>query len=316
MKHCPLCNSDKIKPNVGINNSFGQKNAISFCNSCELYFFSDMPSHCELNKFYSQTYFDELSIDNIQYKLKSYFSEIRAKSQLAYISSFLAKSTPASVIECGSADGTFLNLFKRQNWQIKGFELSETMRSNAIKKFNIKLDASNFLDFKPAKKVGVIAFPHVLEHLIEPAEYLRHAARNLSEDGLIFLEFPYSPNPSEVDNTTLNNYFGTTHLYDFTEKSTKRLVLESGLELIDITRFKYPTPLCNKKTERLIGDALLTGDVSKLNSKELVLLCLSLAKMVASKNSKKGAFNKVDIGDEWRGRGDNIRVLAKIASNY
>lgn len=309
---CPLCNSENTEFSVGTNTSFGRKNDISFCLDCGLYFFSKMPSVEELHQYYSTMYFQEIVSYRFSYFLKTYFSKIRAISQKKFIEKFLPEDAQKVVIECGSADGTLLSLFRLDNWEVDGFEPNEAMRSKALQRHNLTLKSEDFLITKTTHKASLVAFPHILEHVPDPVLYLKKAGALIGKHGLIFIEFPMSPLPGLVTSDVLNSYFGTTHLYDFTESSTKKLLEKSGLKLVHIQRYKYPTPYCDVDEEKKIGQALLTGSVSDLTVTERLKLSAALMKMHWNRNSEIGGLESFPAGTSWRGRGDNIRVLARV----
>ena len=238
MTQCPLCSSTETIHSVAINDAFKMHNNISYCIKCELYFFSQMMSSLDLEKFYSKEYFTQFEESRLRYWAKSWFSNLRAVSQAKYILNNLnGRVDGGHILECGSADGTLLYQFKKLDWTVRGLEYSESMRSRAKKRFDIDLTPMSVMNLNPDDGLfDVIAFPHVLEHMIDPVAVLSHCSTLLKPHGIIFIEFPFSPYPTEVTKSILVDYLNSTHLYNFRIPSTKQLIYGLKLKIRTIQR--------------------------------------------------------------------------------
>lgn len=110
---CLLCSSSSSSSIVANNSVFGETFNIVLCNDCELYYFEHQPSQGFLKNFYTKKYFSKLEKKRIIYLLKSWFAKMRASSQYTYIQNHTGTAERKSILEIGSADGTFCRSLKK-----------------------------------------------------------------------------------------------------------------------------------------------------------------------------------------------------------
>ncbi len=308
---CPLCGNDAVTKSVAENTIFGSPFDIAYCGECELYFFSTMPSTAFLDIYYAQDYFAEFRENNLKYRLKSLFSAMRARSQFIYISAHTEGTAGKRILEMGSADGTFLSYFKSAGYEVRGLETSEYMTSKAIEKFGISLEHLHITDINPDKHCyDIIALPHVIEHLTDPAGILSHCKSLLAPGGIVFIEAPYSPLPEEASSEELAFYLETTHLYNFRPRSISKLVAESGLEMKTLDRFFYPVPDIFRSSGKSVGHTLMCGSFADGNYLNAAPLTATIAAMLKKHLSKSNPLMHISFLSPWRGLGDSLRVVA------
>jgi len=311
MDDCLLCTSSSSSRITAKNSVFGETFKIALCDECELYYFAKQPSKEFLDNFYTKKYFSQLEKKKVISLLKSRFAKMRASSQYIHIQNHMGTVEGKSILEIGSADGTFLSLFKKNGWNIKGLELSDYMIKRAREKYNIVLEKTHILDVNPeVSSFNVIALSHVLEHMPDPITTLTHCKKLLSPAGLIFIELPYSPLPGETIPEKLSEYLDTTHLFNFRPKSMTKLITKSGLELISIDRFFYTFPAVFKKSSEFVGKTLMTGQLYSVNPVNLLALFISILQMNINFQLKFDPMKKISLETQWQGLGDNLRIIA------
>ena len=308
---CLLCSGLSSSRIVAENSAFGKTFNVALCDECELYYFAKQPSLNFLDNFYTKKYFSKLEKKRVTYLLKSRFSKMRASSQYTYIQNYVGTVEGKSILEIGSADGTFLSLFKKNGCNIKGLELNDYMIKKAREKHNIVLEKTHILDIEPDKKsFDVIALSHALEHMPDPVRILTHCKKLLKPGGFIFIELPYSPHPGETTSEQLSEYLDTTHLFNFRRDSITNLIKKSGLNLISIDRFFYTVPSVFNKSSEFIGKTLMTGQLYSINPLKLLAVLISVLQMNINFISKSDPMKKIHLQAQWQGLGDNLRIIA------
>lgn len=98
-----------------------------------------------------------------------------------------------SVLEMGCGDGEITQFLVNHFSDINVVDGSEIMLSKCksrLADINIKYDLSYFEEFKPERKFDTILMTHILEHVEEPVQLLKKAAKWLSDRGRILLAVP------------------------------------------------------------------------------------------------------------------------------
>ncbi len=307
---CILCSGSSSNI-VSSNSVFGETFNIALCNDCELYYFEHQPSEGLLDNFYAKKYFLKLEKKRFIYFLKSWFAKLRASSQYVYIQKYTGKEDTKSILEIGSADGTFLAFFKKNGWDVRGFELNDYMIEKAREKHNIVLEKIDVLDVDPKEKsYDIIALSHVLEHMQDPVSILTHCKKLLKTGGFVFIELPHSPLPFETSTEQMSEYLDTTHLYNFRPKSMTKLILKSDLKLISIDRFFYNIPNVFKKRSGFVGKTLMTGKLYSVNPVNLLAVLFSIRRMNIRFLLRIDPMKKIPLNAKWQGLGDSLRCIA------
>jgi SAM-dependent methyltransferase len=95
----------------------------------------------------------------------------------------------------------------------------------------------NELDSLPldeATKFQVVSMTHVLEHIINPKDFLIQLKKFLSPDGLVFITMPHRPNGSKSKKKTWESWsyhHVPAHLQYFSKGSLDSLLKGTGLEI-------------------------------------------------------------------------------------
>ena len=308
---CLLCSELLASNIVAQNSKFGKPFDIALCENCDLYYFVKKPSQAFLDDFYKKQFFSELKRSRLTYILKSRFSTMRAFSQFAYIQTYINATQGKKILEVGSADGTFLSFFIKKEWYCKGLEFNEYMINKAHKKYGIVLERTNIKDIDPGnERFDIIALSHVLEHLTDPIDILKHCKKLLNPGGIVFIELPYSPLPEEISPELLQDYLNTTHLFNFRSSSLEKFLMKSDLEPFSLDRFFYSVPSVFKKYSGITGDTLMKGRLSSYSPINIVPILTSVLLMNIRYFSKSDPMKKIPLEAKWQGLGDNLRVIA------
>lgn len=86
-------------------------------------------------------------------------------------------------MEIGASDGLLLSIFKKENFNVFGYELNENARNDALKKYDIKMK-DDFLKDKniDKNKYNIVIMSHILEHFTNP-KYILNSVHNFMGGG-------------------------------------------------------------------------------------------------------------------------------------
>jgi len=183
---CPLCKTDAnfLFSTKDHNEKItGQIFAYWKCSECKLIFLPDIPAN--LNEYYQESYYQIPSLENL-----SRIARVN-KYQIEFILKFV---TSGNLLEIGPSFGTFSLQAKYAGFKVDAIEmdtrccefLSKSVGINAVNS-NCPEQAINNLE-----KHDVIALWHNIEHLPNPWDFLREAAKNLNPGGILLIA---APNP-------------------------------------------------------------------------------------------------------------------------
>ena len=139
------------------------------------------------------------------------------------------------ILDIGCAAGLFLEVAKKRGWEVFGVEPNRWLAEWGGKNLGIKISS------KPFEEVGfkenffdVVTLWDVLEHLADPKKALLESAKILKKDGYLVVNYP------DIG-SWLARLFGrkwwfilSVHLYYFTPTTIRRILEESGFEVVRI----------------------------------------------------------------------------------
>ena len=199
--------------------------------------------------------------------------------------------SPKNVLEIGCGAGGILELFRDAGSQVLGLDFDDDFldiaRSNNI---NVKRGSTELLDEND--KFDLIILSHVLEHIVEPAEFLKEVVRFLNDDGLLYIEVPSVDGVVEGGyHFDLLNYFQNAHTIHFTTKTLEMMCKSVGLRPLYQTNF---IESCWTKYE-IIGELSATELIENVNFSE-ALLNLAERRRRSYKTVIKKCRNKIRSG--------------------
>ena len=100
-----------------------------------------------------------------------------------------------------------------------------------------KVIESSVEDFSSEKNFDVIWMSHVLEHLIEPDQFLKNIKMNMKENGIFFIEVPNCEHKPTLKSSIEEN----PHLFHFTKNALIRMVENIGYKVISCDVFRPAT---------------------------------------------------------------------------
>lgn len=150
---------------------------------------------------------------------------------------------PESLLEIGSGDGLFLVAARRSGIEATGTDISTQAQRDAQGRHGANILVGDLLSdqWSLPGQYDVIVMNHVLEHLINPLDYLARIHSLLRPDGLLVFEIPQQfINPIDLIYRACGvrrplGPYTVHHPYFYTVASTRRLMKTSSFRIEHLT---------------------------------------------------------------------------------
>jgi SAM-dependent methyltransferase len=239
LKMCNVCESRNIR-------CIDESHNIYRCRNCGYIFNNPRPTAKEIAKYYSQ--FDKYDFWLTQEKSRDLLCLRRLK--------MIKKHKKAgNLLDIGAGIGQFLH-FAKDNFDIRGTEVSESAVRVAKEKYNIDLFLGEVENINFGNlKFDVITIFHVLEHVPNPSSLIKKCRELINREGIIIIAVPndivslramttYMLSVLKIDRfknrgnfglpkIALNGSQGEIHLSHFKISVLKTLLYRSNFTLIE-----------------------------------------------------------------------------------
>ncbi len=117
----------------------------------------------------------------------------QGEERARWIESYVGAGRPR-ILEIGSAEGAFLSACKARGWAVEGVEPDPKMSAFTREKLTISTATSGWEGFRGGP-FDVVASFHVIEHVPQPAAFVKAMDALLSPSGILYLETPDNLTP-------------------------------------------------------------------------------------------------------------------------
>ena len=215
---------------------------VFFCENCYVYFSgnseNEMKDKCI--EVYSKEFWGENNLWDAKKIIESNYQDDESQgkkrtwdSQYSYCIDFLKEEK--EILEIGAGQGQASYWFEQKGHKIISIEPDKKNVELINKKLRrgkcIVSDAENFCI---NKKFDVIWVSHVLEHMINPHNFLKKIINCLKNNGVLFIEVPNCGNES-VLNTSIKK---VPHTFHFSMRSAVILLEQHKFEIIKSDYFR------------------------------------------------------------------------------
>ena len=225
---CPICQSTKgcdyLCPTAldGIDRLYD----LVECSACRSRFLNPLPTAAELSQFYAPYY----------YGLDWYKHEGKGRE---FGRVMLPSGPKGKFLDVGCSLGFFLNGVRQSSgWQVFGVEISPEATAFARDKLglDVRCGEPESLGY-PDSFFDYLHVNNVLEHVKDPAGFLKECRRLLRTDGQCYLSLPNGP----VESAGLLNYYQIEkqpvrarngHLFFFSQRALQLLFQQSHFQII------------------------------------------------------------------------------------
>jgi len=214
---------------------------VNYCKKCDFYINGNAKEEVldKISSLYKEDYWNER---NSEISINSDYTDIDSQGKKRnWISQFLYTKkhiTGKTILEIGVGAGQSIYWFENKGFHVTGIEPDKrnvSMINKMLKKGEVI--ESSVEDFFTEKTYDVIWMSHVLEHLIEPDEFLKKIKKNMKENGIFFIEVPNC----EYKPTLKSSIEENPHLFHFTKKALIRMVEDIGYKVISCDVFRPAT---------------------------------------------------------------------------
>jgi SAM-dependent methyltransferase len=234
--NCVICGTTSIQPLFVTRDYFltGETFGIVACSGCGVLFTWPRPAANDLTRYYQSDEYVSHSntrrgLVNTLYQL---IRVLALKSKYRIINRYTRGRGRLLDIGCGT--GHFLDVFKREGWDVQGIEPGEAARDFARTTFSLDVRPEVDLETLESGSFDVITMWHVLEHVPDPEQRLREVHRLLKNDGVAFIALP---NKEAWDAEKYGKYWAAwdvpRHLFHFDPISFGYLMEKSGFFNVD-----------------------------------------------------------------------------------
>tara|TARA_Y100000590_G_scaffold9367_1_gene11531 strand:+ start:2120 stop:2944 length:825 start_codon:yes stop_codon:yes gene_type:complete len=237
MKNCILCNGMPKRYSETSNLNL----PVNFCKNCNLYINGDSKDQVieKISNLYKGKYWNER---NSETSINSQFTDVDSQGKRRnWTSQFLYTKehiTGKNLLEIGVGVGQSILWFEEEGFDVRGIEpdgRNVSMINKKLKKG--KVIESSVEDFSTDEVFDVIWMSHVLEHLIEPMNFLKKIKNNLKNDGIFFIEVPNC----EYEPMLQSSIHKNPHLFHFTKNALSKIVENVGYKVIACDIFRPAT---------------------------------------------------------------------------
>ena len=180
-------------------------------------------------------------------------------SQYKYCKPYLKNKK--KILEIGAGQGQSVYLFDKEGYSVKFIEpdkLNVILINQKLGKDCGIIDTVE--NFQSNEKFEIIWMSHVLEHLINPIMFFKNIYKNLTNDGILFIEVPNCENPSELD-TSIHK---VPHTFHFSKSSLIKITEKYNFKVISCDYFRSATKfegLSNKLKKSPFYPRILTNNM-------------------------------------------------------
>lgn len=252
----------------------GESFVIRRCNACSFTFTGEPPAEKETGRYYLSE--DYISHSDKRQTITEHLYHLARSYMLGRKHRLVAAVThcdSGTLLDIGSGTGYFASFMQQKGWKVTGIELNELARNYSINRFGINALAPEEVKDISDSSVDCITFWHVLEHLYDPAMWMREVKRILKDDGKCIIALP---NLVSADARWFGDRWAALdvprHLWHFTPATMTRFAGDHGftcrkisampLDVFYISALSYRN--CGCRFSLLRG--LLTGALLTINS--------------------------------------------------
>ena len=226
--YCIFCKHPKltiVSPQV----RDSKNHKVMKCKKCGHVQLNPVPSQKEDDRFYDENLQDK-NVNDVGTIGRAYNKMIEDTIRRIDV---IKKITPkkGKILEIGSGHGFFLEMMRKEGFDMTGIDISKEKRRIAkkvtkVKVLDVNINEEN-LNLGPFD--AVVLF-HVLEHIADPVMFLKNIRRILKPKGVVVVEVP-NCNDFQLDlNKSYRDfYWQRAHIHYYTPNILKRIFKASGL---------------------------------------------------------------------------------------
>ena len=233
-KKCILCKNEKFQL-ISKKTRDSKKHKIIRCLKCDHIQLFPVPTLNDEKKFYDENLQDKNinDVGSIKRARRKMMPDNTRRAEL--VSKIITKRS--RILEIGSGHGFFLDIMKKNGYDITGFEISKEKRKYSKKVTKVPVLDININEKIPTvKPFDIVVLFHTLEHIIDPVILLKNIKKLLKPKGKVLVEVPNCDDFHLGLNKFYKEfYWERAHIHYFNSKSLKTVINLGGFKGIKIT---------------------------------------------------------------------------------
>ena len=222
-----LCGAHRDKL-LSVRDRYGIKINTVICENCGLIRTNPYYDEESLNNFYNSEYRSLYTFTNDDTE-KFFEQQIRAGKKIldnvVQNTEFLPKDE--IVYEIGTGMGGILSVFKDAGSKIKGVDIGENYIKLGKQK-GLDLEVGSIDVLKKYEQADLLILNHVIEHILNPIEFLKDMRDVIKEDGLLYVAVPTIETiPANYKNNFFR-YIQNAHVYNFSQHTLTYIIECAG----------------------------------------------------------------------------------------
>ena len=141
---------------------------------------------------------------------------------------FLSSKT---CLEIGSGTGSFLWLLKNRGHKVFGIEPDSNFSKSAKERYGIDVKPVLLEEFETNRLFDFVATFHVIEHIVNPNDFIKNINSRMKSGGLLYIE---CPTIDDIYTNDLNTFFWDVHVNTFSNTTLPYIIECHGFEVIEV----------------------------------------------------------------------------------
>ena len=189
-----------------------------------------MPTQDENQHYYDETYREWYATFHKATDIRRLIAEHRMDEVEGF-------ATPGKWLDVGCAAGHFVALARERGFEAEGIDIAPAAVERA-KEQGIPAHLASVEDFTPPNRYDTITAFDVLEHTIEPKDFLRKVRSWLVEDGTLALTLPdvSSIYPQLIMRKHWFYYLPNDHLHYFNPSTVRTILEQCGFRVEKVSK--------------------------------------------------------------------------------
>ena len=204
---------------------------LSICQHC---------GHVQISSEYTSELFKNLYFHSAQEAVMWHESLLNSNSPYEEMVSFaLSDLAPNTIVDFGCGEGKLLEATHSATPKstLIGIDFNDRFSQKNIRYLSFDLNQlQNLSNDHWPNGVDLAMASHVLEHVIDPVDFLRQIKKQLSPTGAIFIEVPDFSERHNIESIGMSNLINLQHIHYFTVDSLNYAAHKAGLKAVKIAR--------------------------------------------------------------------------------
>jgi SAM-dependent methyltransferase len=204
------------------------------CRECGMVRLDPQPAAAELRSYYPENYWFEPEKDAAG-RLEEAYRRVVLRDHVRFVERALGHAEQAGgpLLDVGCGGGLFLGMMRERGFRVAGLDFSHEAAGIAWRRQGVPALVAS-LERAPfrAGTVRCVTMFHVLEHLPDPAAYLRAARELLSPEGRLVVQVPNAACwQFRLLGRAWNGIDVPRHLFDFRDRDVEQMLGRCGFEI-------------------------------------------------------------------------------------